>query len=35
MVTLSHKSDDSFIATDAGQTTMAKAITAGIVAGLK
>lgn len=35
MVTLSHPSDDRFIATDAGQLAMAKAITAGIAAGLK
>jgi N-acetylmuramoyl-L-alanine amidase len=35
MVTLSHRGDDVFIASDAGQTIMARAITAGIMAGLK
>jgi len=35
MVTLSHRGDDAFIATDAGQLSMARALTAGIAAGLK
>ncbi|MCE5238626.1 N-acetylmuramoyl-L-alanine amidase [bacterium] len=35
MVTLSHRSDDSFMATESGRAAMAKAIASGIVAGLK
>jgi N-acetylmuramoyl-L-alanine amidase len=35
MVTLSHAGDDAFIASDAGQTTMAKALAAGIAAAVK
>jgi len=35
MVTLSHPSDDAFMASDAGQSLMAKAIAAGIAAALQ